>query len=406
MSDVVITRHRRAQQVVGGLFLSLIVLSIFGGLHSSVASALTEGSIVPVLVFGSDAADQSQHTDTLMVSIFDPVGNKTSLLSVPRDTRVRLPGYLFTRVNEIFGFHLRKNKSREQSALRVRDGVEYILSSESRQVHIPYYLNVDYSGFVKLVDLLGGVWIDVDNPMNYDDKAGNLHIHFQPGRYMVQGADALRFVRFRGPTGDKGRIFRQQEFIRSMTKRLANPMAVLKFPRIIEAVYSSVDTNLTPWDFLYLVNAIRHTRYSDLGFYILPGQPRGPYWQIKRDTADRLVGRLFFGEISNEGFLEPVTPLEGQTTVNVWNASGERGSAYQITAFLRRSGFDVQEWGTYAAKQIPTRVIDRKGQIKNAQAVAAILGIQNVHSEPNPNALVDVEVVIGKDYQPPPGAQQ
>ncbi len=405
MSETEPLRHLRVQRVVGGMFLALILFALVGSQASPVASSLSQGKIVPVLLFGTDSADKSQHTDTLMVSLFDPLENKASLLSLPRDTRIHLPGYLFTRVNEIFGYHLRKKKSRQESATRVKEGVEYVLSSEDRHVRIPFYLNVDYAGFQKLVDLLGGVWVEVDTPMNYDDNAGNLHIHFQPGRYLVNGADALRYVRFRGQTGDKGRIFRQQEFIRNMAKRLANPMVVLKFPRLIEAIYSSVDTNLSFWDFLYFVDAVRHVRFGDLGFYILPGQPRGPYWQIKRETADRLVGRLFFSEISNEGFLEPVVPLEGQVTVNVWNASGKKGTAYEITMFLRKSGFDVSEWGTYAAEQISTRVIDRKGQIKSAQAVAAVLGVQSVHSEPNPNALVDVEVVIGRDYQPPPSAQ-
>jgi hypothetical protein len=57
------------------------------------------------------------------------------------------------------------------------------------------------------------------------------------------------------------------------------------------------------------------------------------------------------------------------------------------------------EWGTYPAEQINTRVIDRRGKIMNAQALATELGIDNYHSEPNPKALVDVEVVIGKDFK-------
>lgn len=403
MSAIEITKHRRAQQATAIVFLALIFFSLVGAWSSPVLRSLQKGEIVPVLLFGVDAADKSRHTDTLMVSILDPLSNRLSLLSVPRDTRIRLPGYLFTRINEIFGYHLRKKKTPEEAALRVKEGVEYLLSSEDQAVRIPSYINVDFSGFQKMVDLLGGVWVDVDTPMDYDDFAGNLHIHFKPGRYLVNGTDALRYVRFRShTTGDKGRIFRQQEFLRNMAKRLANPMVVFKLPRMIEAVYASVDTNLSLWDFLFLVNSVRHVRFPDMGFFILPGQPRGPFWQVKREVADHLMGRLFRREVSDEGYLDPVAPLEGQTTVNVWNASGKRGIAYDITSLLRKRGFDVMEWGTYAAEQVPTRVIDRKGQISGAQSVANALGIHSVHSEANPNALVDVEVVIGRDYQMPP----
>jgi LCP family protein required for cell wall assembly len=402
MNAIEITKHRRAQKIFAGVFLVLIFFSLVGAWSSPVFSALQKGQTIPVLMFGVDAADKSRHTDTLMVAVLDPLANRLSLLSIPRDTRIRLPGYLFNRVNEIFGYHLRKKKSPQESAQRVKEGVEYLLSPEDRPIKIPSYLNVDFSGFVNMVDLLGGVWVDVETPMNYDDNAGNLHIHFEPGHYLVNGADALRYVRFRGQTGDKGRIFRQQEFLRNMAKRLANPTVVFKLPRMMEAVYASVDTNLSFWDFLYLANAVRRIRYPDLGFFILPGQPRGPFWQVKRNVADHLIERIFWRKISEEGFLQPIAALEGQITVNVWNASGKKGIAYQISTYLRRRGFDVMEWGTYAAQQIPTRVIDRTGQIKNAQGVANALGVHSVHSEANPNALVDVEVVIGRDYQLPP----
>lgn len=395
-------RHRKPQIIVSVTFLALIMLSLIGARTSPVVAALQSGRAVPILLFGTDTADKSQHTDTLMVSVLHPTQNELGFLSIPRDTRIRLPGYLFHRVNEIFGFHLRKKKTREVASANVVKGVEHILSSEDRAVRIPFYFNVDYSGFQKVVDLLGGVWVEVNQPMHYDDYAGDLHIHFEPGSHLLKGKDALRYVRFRGQTGDKGRIYRQQAFLRNMAKRLADPTVVLKVPSIVKAIYSSVHTNMSFWDFLYLANSLRRIRSNDLGFYILPGQPRGPFWQVKRDPADRLVSRLFFGDISNEGYLEPVVPLEGQVTVNVWNASGRRGTAYQITTYLRRAGFDVVEWGTYPAEQIQTRVIDRKGQIENARAVGRALAIQSCHSEPNPSALIDVEVVIGQDYRLPP----
>ena len=65
------------------------------------------------------------------------------------------------------------------------------------------------------------------------------------------------------------------------------------------------------------------------------------------------------------------------------------------------AGYDVVDWGTYASRQIPSRVIDRRGKIMNAQAVARDMGMENVHSEPNAKALVDVEVVIGEDFNSP-----
>src|SRR5204863_6819998 len=134
------------------------------------------------------------------------------------------------------------------------------------------------------------------------------------GRSVLNGTDSLRYVRFRGKTGDRGRIFRQQEFLRNMAKRLANPMVVLKFPQMVEAVYTSVHTNFGFWDVMYMTCAVRRLRFQNIGFYILPGQVRGPYWQLQRDPVNRMVSSLFFGERSEQGFLQPVVPLEGRIT--------------------------------------------------------------------------------------------
>src|SRR5688572_23409580 len=91
--------HLRAQRVIGGVLLLLIAVSLIEGARSPVARALARGERVPILFFGIDAADLSQHTDTLMVASLDPVRNFLGVLSIPRDTRIEVPGYRFRRVN-------------------------------------------------------------------------------------------------------------------------------------------------------------------------------------------------------------------------------------------------------------------------------------------------------------------
>jgi anionic cell wall polymer biosynthesis LytR-Cps2A-Psr (LCP) family protein len=65
---------------------------------------------------------------------------------------------------------------------------------------------VDYALFCKAIDAVGGIEIEVEEPMHYDDSAGNLHIHFEPGRYLFNGQKALEYIRYRGNAGDTGRI--------------------------------------------------------------------------------------------------------------------------------------------------------------------------------------------------------
>ena len=80
---------------------------------------------------------------------------------------------------------------------------------------IHYYAQLDYGGFKKMIDLLGGVPVIVDEPMHYDDNWGKLHIHFEPGKHFLNGQKALEYVRYRGLSGDFGRVLRQQEFLLS-----------------------------------------------------------------------------------------------------------------------------------------------------------------------------------------------
>jgi len=386
------------QRAVGFLFLVLILLSLDGARRSAVARAVDRGERIPILLFGLDAADKSRHTDTLMIAVLDSLANSLSLLSIPRDTRVHLEGYLFRRVNEVYGFHFRKTRDRAAASRKVLEAVQFLLSKSEKAIVIPHYLQVDFSGFARIMDILGGVWVTVKQPMHYDDNAGNYHFHKEPGRYYLRGQEALFYVRFRGATGDKGRIFRQQEFLKSVIKKFANPLVVLRIPEITAAVTASIHTDLSLWDIVYLASAARRLRSRSLEFYILPGNPRGAYWKLKADEAHRLAVMAILGEKVDVSDIQTIAPLAKQITIKVWNASGQRGLAHEVTKYLRQCGYDVVEWENFSTKQLPTRVIDRVWQIFKAQAVADDLGIDNFHSEVSKKSMVDVEVVLGKNF--------
>jgi LCP family protein required for cell wall assembly len=392
------SRHLRWQRLSALAFLIAIGLSLYGAQTSAVAAALGQGQRVPLLLFGVDAADASRHTDTLMLGIFNPVHDFMSVLSIPRDTRLDLPGYRFHRINEIYGYQLRTTKDADVASRKVLEGIDYLLSTSSDAVKIPYYVQVDFAGFRDLIDLLGGVWVTVKQSMNYDDSAGNYHFHREPGRYLMDGDEALHYVRFRGPSGDRGRIFRQQEFVKSLLRRLANPLLVFRVPEICLVIKSAIKTNLSFWDMTYLLVSARRLRSEDIGFYILPGSVSGMYWAPNHEMIGAVSGLLFYGR-KTDNAATIVAPEAHVITVKVWNASGHNGAAYELTKFLRKNGYDVLDWGNYDQVQLQTRVVDRTGSIERAQSVAQTLGVDNYHSEPNPKALVDVDVVIGQNYR-------
>lgn len=390
--------HLTYQRAFALTLLLSLGAAVYGSNLSPVSNALRHGERVSFLLFGLDAADASRHTDTLMVGIFDPIKNKLGLLSIPRDTRVHLPGYRFRRINEVYGYHLRKSKDPKTAASEVREAVEFLLSSDEAPVSIPYFFQADFSGFGRIIDLIGGVWVRIKQPMHYDDFAGGYHFHREPGLYRLSGEEALKYVRFRGASGDRGRILRQQEFVRAAFISFANPMTILRFPKIIGAVLQSIHTNLSFWDCVFMAAEGRRLRQSDIGFYILPGAPRGAYWRVRQDAAQWLAGHLLSDVPVSEHPAEVIAPHAEEITVKVWNASGTPRLAHRVTRYLRGRGYDVVDWGNYAEVQIQSRVYDRMGHIVKAQKVADDLGISNVHSEVNLSSLADVEVVLGKSF--------
>ena len=94
---------------------------------------------------------------------------------------------------------------------------------------------------------------------------------------------------------------------------------------------------------------------------------------------------------------------DARVKIEVLNAGGVSGMAREATRWLRRTGFDVVDFGNASAfdPDRPSAVIDRVGRLEVAQAVADALGIDNVRSEPDPNLYVDVSVLVGSEWTRP-----
>jgi hypothetical protein len=114
------------------------------------------------------------------------------------------------------------------------------------------------------------------------------------------------------------------------------------------------------------------------------------------------VGSVWFGHRAGRTPADPVA-ARSRIRVEVLNAAGVEGLARRATDSLRAAGFDVVYYGNAPTFDRETSVVlDRTGSLENAVTVGATLGIANVRSEPNPNLYVDVTVLLGRDWTPPP----
>src|SRR5579885_2517317 len=212
---------------------------------------------VNVLVMGTDVvysghgrslkADKSAYTgrsDTMMVARLDPYRNTLSVLSIPRDTWVRVPGHGTMKINaanSIGGPDLG------------RETVQNLLN-----MPIDHYAVLNVNGLVDFVDEIGGITIDIPKRMRYVDNTAKLNIDLEPGVHKLNGIQAMGFVRFRHDTlGDIGRVQRQEMFIRAVLDRAMQPDSWAHVPELVNIARQNTATDMSISDISSMVSFIR-----------------------------------------------------------------------------------------------------------------------------------------------------
>ncbi len=157
------------------------------------------------LYFGGKQIIRHQaRSDMMLIAKLDFKNNRIMGLSIPRDTRCRLPGYRSMKIN---AYHAVAHHGNQ--AELTQTAVEYLLPG----VHIDRVLTIDYDAFQEMVNLVGGVQMEIPKRMFYNDNAGNVHVNFFPGPKLLMGYDAMMFVRYRHGDSDFERQKRQKDFL-------------------------------------------------------------------------------------------------------------------------------------------------------------------------------------------------
>ena len=216
-----------------------------------------------VLIMGVDVRqDDKGRSDTMMIATIDPKSDSASLLSVPRDTRVRIYGYGYDKINAAWAY------GGEPLAERT---VENLLG-----IDIDHYIIIDTSSFVKIIDAIGGIDIDVEKRMKYEDPwddNGGLHINLYPGLQHMDGKKAVTYVRYRDSEGDIGRIKRQQKFMAACMEKVMSPSFIPRIPAVLREVIDAVDTDMTTRQLLELAGALKSAQQNGLETDMVPGYP-------------------------------------------------------------------------------------------------------------------------------------
>jgi LCP family protein required for cell wall assembly len=169
-------------------------------------------SRVNMLLMGLDARDwekgETPRTDTMILFTIDPLTKTAGMLSIPRDLWVNIPGYDYAKINTAYYIGEINQLPGGGPGLAVKT-VEELLG-----VPINYYAQVDFEAFVKFIDDIGGLPVEITEPITLDPIGQWNTVTFEPGPYTLTGRWALAYVRARKGSGDDfGRAQRQQEAI-------------------------------------------------------------------------------------------------------------------------------------------------------------------------------------------------
>jgi polyisoprenyl-teichoic acid--peptidoglycan teichoic acid transferase len=217
--------------------------------------------VINILLTGKGGGDHDAPdlTDTIMLASFNLEKKSVSFFSIPRDLYVKYPTGGQGRINETFMRGANKYGSQEEGIKALKAMVEKITGQT-----VDYYVGVDFMGFIKAVDILGGITVNVpetfvDNEYP-DGNWGYTTFKLDAGTQTLDGATALKYARSRHSTSDFDRSLRQQEILRALksqafsVQNLVNPA---KIRSLYVALSEHIVTDLTTENILYFANFVR-----------------------------------------------------------------------------------------------------------------------------------------------------
>ncbi len=209
-----------------------------------------------IMVLGVDQRkNEPARSDTLMVAMIDLKNRRVHVIGIPRDTRVKIDGLKYkTRINHAYP---------NGGAALTKATVEELLG-----IPIHNYVETNFKGFKNIIDVLGGVEIDVEKRMYKPSEDINL----KKGRRKLDGYRALAYVRYRDDVGDLGRMERQQKFLQALADQTMRLETLVKAPRIMGEIKDNIDTDLSKQDILILGSNLKKVDSTNIIFHQLPGE--------------------------------------------------------------------------------------------------------------------------------------
>ena len=321
-------------------------------------------------------------SDSVMVVSLDRHAKFLNILSIPRDTQVLISESLgYEKINAAYAF----------------GGPRQAMRTVERFLHVPihHYVVVKIAGAKKVIDALGGLPIDVEKDMDYDDNWGHLHVHLKKGPQVLMGEQAVGYARFRKDAeGDRGRMRRQQQVIKVMADLLKSSKIVTRFPKLAKAVKSTLETDFELGQMIDLAELYRKFDKKEVHTGQIEGEdamvggvsmiiPDGP-------KTDKVVRALLKDDAD--------LALRDMHLL-VLNGSGEVGAGQRLADHLTAQGLhvvkvDSAKRSNYAATEIIENI---KNPRMHGLLAHFCVGAAFSEGTATPGQDYDVIIILGRD---------
>ncbi|HEY7993037.1 MAG TPA: LCP family protein [Candidatus Eremiobacteraceae bacterium] len=392
-----------------GLAVALALLCIFatavtayvtvkGGIRQALEGVFTPDlptvfgkDQIRVLVMGVDDSwtdtdevytSQSRSDTNIAVSI-DLHSHQIGVVSIPRDLWVDIPKDGYGKLNEAIA---------DGGPERTEATLEKNLSTPP----FDYYMVLNINATKEVVDAIGGLDVDVEKDMDYDDNWGHLHIHLKKGPHHLDGDQVVGYIRYRHDAeGDFGRMRRQRQVVQLLVKRLKDPSIAMHVVPLIGVVRQNVRTNLSFEQMLDLAKGLQDVTPQMVHEAEVPANVG---WTDGESVlfADQSQAQSIIHKYLVVGFSNTFDP--STVHVKVENGSGTPGAASAMADYLRRRGFTIVETGNASTFNNPRTKITGADQ----KVVAEVVKDLPVHDPAIAVGTVqggDVDIVVGQDYR-------
>ena len=216
-----------------------------------------EHKITNILILGIDQSDdETSRADSIIVMSINKELEDVSLVSIPRDSRVEIPGFGLDKINHAMAYN----------------GVDLLRPTVENLLDVPlhYYILTNFAGFENIIDTIGGVVVNVERQIIGADGRPIV----EPGLQPLTGRQALTYVRFRSDAeGDFGRMRRQQQVLKAMGKSMMQPKTLIRLPALMEQFAKDVRTDMSPTQLLSLGRILTTQEMDAMNLIQLRGTP-------------------------------------------------------------------------------------------------------------------------------------